>query len=460
MNQSHARTTNRAAISAQLPTGVRASLQRFLALMIIMASFAIAYTWSVSEIFKHEMFEFTLDPYRIFSCIVCVLVVALAIPSDFKRLSVRAAALLIVWTFIPIACLGALTEASLDWVYLCCMFWVVVSIVLRAPMHIPISPLSTSWTPVVFVLVAVSAPALYAYMISGPTASIDFFDPLSYYDVREASIASRPQEFLGYIISWFGKVALPLVVLIPFYTRRWRHMLWSVGGVAVGLVLLLFTGEKHYIFRILLVLLLPWILQGKHPLSRVATFCSLGILFATALDYFGAMDTLSNIVVRRTWFVPAMLSYFYFDLFQGAPVYLAGTRLGDIFGITGLTASPAQTIGRIYFGDPLISANNGVLADGFMNFGILGMIIWACALGLLLVLADSLRRGKPGVLVDGILLASVLSFVDGFLLTVLVSHGFLFALLLIYLLPPAEAYPRHSASMPAHAGPSCAQRFY
>ncbi|MCO6431141.1 MAG: hypothetical protein J5J00_09795, partial [Deltaproteobacteria bacterium] len=82
---------------------------------------------------------------------------------------------------------------------------------------------------------------------------------------------------------------------------------------------------------------------------------------------------------------------------------------------------------------------NGIMADGYMNFGTFGLLLWAVGLVALLKLGDAVARGKDRIISVGLLLLSIMTLVDGYLLTTFLSHGLLLAMFLVWLLPKSQS---------------------
>jgi hypothetical protein len=96
---------------------------------------------------------------------------------------------------------------------------------------------------------------------------------------------------------------------------------------------------------------------------------------------------------------------------------------------------PPFIIGEHYFSKPEMSANNGIISDGYMNFGVIGVVIWSIILVMILKLLDSLTVNKNKYILWPLIFLGIKSLIDGALLTSLWTHGFFLTILLCYFYP-------------------------
>ena len=97
-------------------------------------------------------------------------------------------------------------------------------------------------------------------------------------------------------------------------------------------------------------------------------------------------------------------------------------------------ASPALMIGRLYENAETV-ANNGLVADGYMNFGVLGVFLWAILLAGVLRLVDSVGQGKDDKFVISCFIIQTVNLTNSAFFTTMMTHGFLFALFFVWLVP-------------------------
>jgi hypothetical protein len=144
--------------------------------------------------------------------------------------------------------------------------------------------------------------------------------------------------------------------------------------------------------------------------------------------------------------VPGQLTSYYFDYFSSHPWAMLGDGT-----LKGLVPYPydlpvPNLIAREYFGDPNIVANANIWADGYANFGYLGMLIATLILALTMMLLDAASKGLSLRLVALILVMPAVSLANSAMLTSILTQGLGLTLLLLYLHPRDAPRP----AMPAH----------
>jgi hypothetical protein len=97
--------------------------------------------------------------------------------------------------------------------------------------------------------------------------------------------------------------------------------------------------------------------------------------------------------------------------------------------------NPPQLIGDVYFGSHEMSANANIWADGFANFGFIGILGVSLVLGLVLFLYDSLAARIEFPVACVLLVIPAITLANSALLTCLLTHGLGFALLVALFIP-------------------------
>lgn len=166
---------------------------------------------------------------------------------------------------------------------------------------------------------------------------------------------------------------------------------------------------------------------------------SAGAALAIIENRFLNSSVISNFFFRRVMFVPALLNYYYYDIAQqnGFDYYRQSIKL---LGESQYTHTIPQTVAGLYFknGEASASANNGVFADAYVNLGFIGCLI----MPFLIVLVFKLIEGASAKLPKSIWIVSAIqfffSFTESSFFIVLLTHGALLVIVLLYLLTPNE----------------------
>lgn len=170
-------------------------------------------------------------------------------------------------------------------------------------------------------------------------------------------------------------------------------------------------------------------------MPKLWEICSFLLIVSLLFHIFMNADFMGSLLIRRTFFVPAQLSFYYYDFFSNHQhLSLSHSILKTYFDYP-YDLPPSHLIGKVYFDKPEMSANNGIVADAFMNFGIWGIIIWFFLLTVLLKLTDKVTYMKNKKVLWPIIIVSFYTMVNGAFFTTLLTHGLIIALLIAYFYP-------------------------
>lgn len=256
-----------------------------------------------------------------------------------------------------------------------------------------------------------------------------------------------------YLFPWLANVLLPLLLAHAWKNRRLGELL-VLGFTAY--ILFTSTGMKAYLFMPALVAVVLLVAEWQ-PSSSVMPI-GLGV-FASAmilLDNITKTIIWSSLGLRRVLFVPAQLTSVYLDFFAVNPV----VRMSDSILLRGWLTYPypvsvPHLIGAV-LGQPAMNANNGLISDGFANFGIVGVLVWAVLLGLLLKLlhaATERRENRPEAWAVAAMWPVIL--ISSALTTSLLTQGLALGLLAAWSLRPnrrSQPFYQTSGQVPAAIG--------
>ena len=194
----------------------------------------------------------------------------------------------------------------------------------------------------------------------------------------------------------------------------------------------------------------------------------IGAIGVLLVDWWNASNTLTSDFVRRVLVTPGIVLSGYVQVFHDMPKAKLGySVLRTIFPYP-YAKEPPDLVGAEFFGDPFTHANGSWLADGYANFGYPGMIAATVVLIILLWAIDDATRGlRPGFDASFFLMPA-LALAESAVLTALLTHGFIAAIILCALaprdgepagerkteVPATAAEARPSASPPSRPNPT------
>ncbi len=352
-------------------------------------------------------------------------------PKSSKKLSTIIVWLLILLSYIPILTIFAFKDESRIFTYAVTLFWISVFLLLHAP-RINFPSLKESKIIRLFLLISLGTLVFFTiYKYLGLSFK---FDLTKVYDIRTQYVQTKI-PLAGYFFNWMG-----YVVNVAFFALFINKKKWIFAALIAVLQLLLFsaTGNKTFLFALPFALALMWIISRKNPLTYMAV-CLIAIILLGMLSYWLVDDVwIISLFTRRVLFVPAQLTFYDYDFFSAnEPVFLSHS-IFRFFLNYPYPLGPPHLIGEVYFDKPQMAANNGIVGDAFMNFRFIGLVFWSTLLVIILKLVDSCSKGKDIKIGIAVVALPVIALTNSALLTCLLTHGLLLALLLLYLLPKEQ----------------------
>lgn len=406
----------------------KSTIWAFLPLILFKIVLDFSYYFVICQVFGDLKFELHLNSLKLVESYFLFLIIFILMPKSSKKLSNILVWLLVLLSYIPMLTIFAFMDEARVFMYAVTAFWMLVCLLLHTP-TISLAPLKQSGIIRYSLFICLGVTVfLMVYKYLGLWFK---FDLTGVYEIRRQYVeAGIP--LAGYLFNWVAFVVNPVFFAVFVKKRKWFPV-----ALIVVLQILLFstTGLKSFLFALPFVLILMWIVTRKNPLAYMGIGL-VGIVLLGVLSHWLIDDVwISSLFTRRTLLVPAQLSFFYYDFFsKNELIFLSTSRLGFWVDYPYHLA-PGHLIAETYFGRPATNAVTGVVGDAYMNFGFIGLALWSILLVIVLKLVDAcsrrvdLRVGIAAIAMPAVTLTS------GGLLTNLLTHGLLLALLLLYLLP-------------------------
>jgi hypothetical protein len=200
------------------------------------------------------------------------------------------------------------------------------------------------------------------------------FNLLLLKDIYKYRIIARLEAnaLASYAMFWTTKVVFPIMLVYGMIIKNKKLVLFSI--LSMLFIFLVAGAHKAILFSIVIIIYFYFV---KSFYKKIFWF-SLGIL---ALSVFGILVfsgkhtyILADLLIRRSFLELSLLDTFYFKLFDHNHVYLSHSILKGLV-TNPFPLPPTFMVGKIYFHSALTNAGNGIISDGFMNFGMPGVII-------------------------------------------------------------------------------------
>lgn len=391
----------------------------------------ISYYFVISPVWSHSKFTLDVNAIKLIESYLLLFIVFALMPKSKKKLSSIMIWILILVSYVPMLTLFALKNESRIFMYAVTGFWILVFLLLKLP-SVSITPLKKSQSKTIYYSIFFILFGIVFLMVYKNFGFSFNFSLKNVYDIRSSYVAMGI-PLSGYLFVWVAYIINPVFFALFLIKKKW---IWV--GVIVFLQILLFsvTGLKAFLFALPFVLALMWIVTRKNPLIYMAIGL-IGIILLGMLSYWLVNDMwISSLFTRRTLLVPAQLSFFYYDFFSQNPyTLLSQHRIFRNFLSYPYHLNPPYLIGEVYFDKPEMSANNGIYADAYMNFGFIGFVLWSIFLTIILRLVDGFSKNKDIKITVAAIAIPALFLTNSALLTCLLTHGLFLSLIILYLLP-------------------------
>ncbi len=409
-----------------------------------------AYVHDIAPLFTYLQYGYRApDPYYYGAAIGMVIILALLLPRHIERPSHLSVWLLYLIAVLPGVIVPQISPALSQveafrlalWVAGC--FLPVVLIGTRQGLRgfIPLAPLpARRWWLIIVVLWLVLNTFILLY--AGIKFALPSFEDV--YGVRgEFRVTESTDPALAYVVPLLDKIINPLLIIRGLWYRRW---IWAVAGTLGQVYLYSQQGSKTAILAPVAIAVAYLFLRRRPAGPSILAAAVVGSIGVLLVDWWNASNTLTSDFVRRVLVTPGIVLSGYVQVFQDIPKAKLGYSVLRGFFPYPYTKEPPDLVGAEFFGDPFTHANASWLADGYANFGYPGMVAATVVLILLLWAIDDATRGLPSRFACLIFLMPALALAESAILTALLTHGFIAAIILCALAPRDDLPDRGGAT--------------
>lgn len=268
---------------------------------------------------------------------------------------------------------------------------------------------------------------IFWYILSGAVFYFNL-DFSKVYEYREISSRLASVGPMAYFNGWVYNV---FIVYAMAYTLLHKKYYLTIFFVITQIFFYGVSAHKTVFFTPFLVLSIWWYFRKfRSIMFMVVSFSSL-VLLSVFLYIYNNNILFGSMFNRRVFFVPAKLTFDYFYFFEKNPkVFWSNSVLSWLIDYP-YSDRITKIIG--YENDTEASANNGYISSGFLHAGVIGVIIYSYIIAFLLKNIDYFSRFNiPLWFILCLIVTPMRSFlISSDLLTGLLTHGFLIAILLL-----------------------------
>jgi hypothetical protein len=209
------------------------------------------------------------------------------------------------------------------------------------------------------------------------------------YETR-AEFSKHLTGMLNYFFHILTKCLLPLLIIYLYITRQYLLM-----GIALMMLLWTYVLSGHKIIYLTAFLVLFFLYVGKNHVNKVNSLltCMIGLLLLFILVDSWLLDEplLMGTFVNRMLFIPALLNQFYFTYFDGQPLFFAESNLFSWFVSSPYEKPVGYLIIEHFWNEEGVYGNNGIITDGFINAGWVGVLILSILFSALIAFLNALN---------------------------------------------------------------------
>lgn len=256
------------------------------------------------------------------------------------------------------------------------------------------------------------------------------FNLLDVYVFRDEFEQGNSSGIFGYLNSWVHKVLNIFLICYAIYKRNLKLFLLFI---LVQIILFGLSGHKIVLFTPLIIALFYTVDRLKNKFN----FLILSLIIVTSLAIISSSLTgnqlFASLLIKRGFFVPANLNFVYLDFFSKNNFIFWSNSVLKYFIEYPYELSATHVIGD-YLGNPRMGANTGFIGSGYMQMGLVGIVIYTFIITILLAFINSFKL-LPKWLLNSVMFVPLISVFSGSdLPTSFLTHGVIVGTLLLWLL--------------------------
>lgn len=423
---------------------LRFPFREFVFLPLGVLLYAIALHWVYANLvtgsFSYLGYRY-VEPTPQIAAIIwfAVVAVAIALPRRLTKPSSVVLWILFVVTIAPAMLMASYTSylddgqamilaLALGATYFC----VTIGVKRRAP----IKPLKLHMSATTFGVVIGAFSALtYGILMVTQGLSLEFVDILDVYSVRQQyTVGLEGVGILSYLVSTQANVVNPIIIARGIYSKRWGFVILGVLGQAV---LYSGTGFKTILFSVPALLIVAYIFRRNlRPNSIVFLWgATLMMVGAAVIDFIQNSVIWTSLFSRRFVLTTGMLTSAYVAFYSANPQAHLGHSVLSPWIEYEYDLTPPRQIGSWLANSPSTAMNANLFADGFANFGWMGLVGAGVVLLIFLRIMDRAAHGVPTAVSALVMVMPTIALSNASILTSMFSHGLVVAVVLLAIMP-------------------------
>jgi hypothetical protein len=282
--------------------------------------------------------------------------------------------------------------------------------------HVPdFQALSLSRGVTMLLIAILLIPVLYSFGFYFNINNLVFDD----IDQTRQQFGEGSSTLIAYLYTWLVRVIIPVLLIYFLISKRYAY---ALVNLFILFYLYVISGEKTVYITVFVALFFffvgrDYIEKAKYLLYWLVA----GLAVSPLVDsYIFHSHKLKGTFVMRMLFLPSHLNYFYFDLFKNKPLHFAESNFFKWFFDYPYNRPVGYIISEIYFNAPDMNSNNGIISDGYMNLGYLGVALNILIVSAVFLFFNSIRIDAKYL---GIFFLLVFLFLSSPILSMFITSG-------------------------------------
>ncbi len=249
-------------------------------------------------------------------------------------------------------------------------------------------------------------------------------DDIQYVYAQRKTFNEGGNMLTGYMYSSYANIICPFII---YYGVEKRMKILIIIGFLFGIYLGLISGLKSTFLNLGFITVF-YFFNGTIK-QKILGF-SFGILLTLCvcliINKSLPINLVNDLLVRRTMFTNPLITNGFFVLFEDDKMYWQHSLFKSISNYNGI--HPNFIVGNYLFGEESeTNANTGIIADGYTNFGIVGVLIYTYILAYVIFYLRSLNVNHKYI---GIYIIMIMASIEMELTVMFLTHGLLVLIIL------------------------------
>lgn len=387
----------------------------------------VSYVIFVYPLFSYMGFTYDSSIIKFIESYIFLALIIFLMPVDETRPSTIALNIMLLLNVIPIMSIYSLMNKSRLYCYTIVFSFTIMLIINKFMPLLKISKMK-SCNIIVYIIIGGISCFVYAGLIYfNGIPSLRMFDFSNVYEYRRGFTYGI--SILAYLVPWQANIINILLIANFLHKKNYKFL---VGVIILHAFLFLLTGSRTMLFQPIVAICMSIFIKKKKLVRLSIQSLILIIILVITFYYATGNVMLASLSIRRTLYVPANISFIYHDYFSNNEyAYLSHSIFESFFDKPVYEIPAAQLLGDLYGRGSWM--NTGVFGDAYMNFGLLGVLIFSILLIMILKTIDSLANTSIKKVVSGAVMGLFMwKLVNTALFTSLLTGGLLFFMLVLW----------------------------